>query len=109
MEGCRALCQAGNEDFGISPVEANAAGKPVVAFAGGGALETVQDGRTGAFFRRHDPDDALDAIRRCDLIDTPPGAIAAGAQRFSRAAFRAALVGVLETRMRARRERPALA
>jgi glycosyltransferase involved in cell wall biosynthesis len=109
MEGCRALCQAGNEDFGISPVEANAAGKPVVAFAGGGALETVQDGRTGAFFSRHDPGDALDAIRRCDLIDTPPTAIAAGAQRFSRAAFRAGLVGVLETRMRAHRERPALA
>jgi glycosyltransferase involved in cell wall biosynthesis len=109
MEGCRALCQAGNEDFGISPVEANAAGKPVVAFAAGGALETVQDGTTGAFFRRHDPDDALDAIRRCDLIDTPPVASAASAQRFSRAAFRAGLLSVLQTRMRAHRARPQLA
>ena len=44
MEGCRAFCLPGNEDFGITPVEANAAGKPVVAFGAGGALETIEDG-----------------------------------------------------------------
>jgi glycosyltransferase involved in cell wall biosynthesis len=105
MEGCRALCLAANEDFGISPVEANAAGKPVVAFAAGGALETLEDGTTGSFFRRHDPDDVLEAIRRCDAIDTPAAVIAASAQRFSRAAFRSGLLGVLERGLRAHRER----
>ena len=40
----------GLEDFGIAPLEAQAAGRPVIAFAGGGALETVVAGRTGEFF-----------------------------------------------------------
>jgi glycosyltransferase involved in cell wall biosynthesis len=96
MESCRALCLPGDEDFGITPVEANAAGKPVVAFAAGGALETIADGRTGSFFKRHDHADVLAAIRRCDALDTPPEAIAAHARRFSRAAFREGLLGVLE-------------
>jgi glycosyltransferase involved in cell wall biosynthesis len=105
MQRCRAFCLAGSEDFGITPVEANAAGKPVVAFAAGGALETLEDGTTGAFFTRHQPEDVLAAIRRCDAIDTPPDVIAARAQRFSRAAFRAGLLRVLENGLRAHRER----
>jgi len=98
MEKCRAFCLPGKEDFGITPVEANAAGKPVVAFAAGGALETVQDGRTGSFFHRHDPDDLLGAIRRCDEIDTPPAEISAAARRFSRETFRRKLVALLQAR-----------
>ncbi len=48
LESCRAVCVAGEDDFGIVAVEAQAAGKPVVAYGRGGALETVQrrtDGR----------------------------------------------------------------
>ncbi len=48
---CRAFVFPGEEDFGITPLEANACGKPVIAFAGGGALETIVEGVTGAFFR----------------------------------------------------------
>jgi glycosyltransferase involved in cell wall biosynthesis len=99
MESCRAFCLPGKEDFGIGPVEAQAAGKPVVAFAAGGALETVHEGRTGSFFTRHEPADVLAAIERCDAIDTPPAAIASAARRFSRAAFRTALKRVLEARV----------
>jgi glycosyltransferase involved in cell wall biosynthesis len=98
MEGCRAFCLPGTEDFGLAPVEAQAAGKPVIAFAAGGALETIVEGRTGAFFDRRDPDDVLSAIRRCDAIDTAPEVLAAGAARFSRAAFRTRLLGVIEAR-----------
>ncbi len=47
---CEALIFPGEEDFGIVPVEAQACGAPVVAFARGGALETVVDGKTGVFF-----------------------------------------------------------
>ncbi len=47
---CRAFIAPGVEDFGIAPVEAMAVGRPVVAYAAGGALETVLDGRTGVFF-----------------------------------------------------------
>jgi glycosyltransferase involved in cell wall biosynthesis len=95
MESCRAFCLPGEEDFGITPVEANAAGKPVVAFGAGGALETVEDGKTGVFFHTDTVEDVLDAIHRCDRLDTPPAEIAASAQRFSRDTFRKSLLRVL--------------
>ena len=97
MESCRAFCLPGKEDFGITPVEANAAGKPVVAFAAGGALETVEEGRTGAFFTRHDPAAVLDAIRRADAIGAAPEVIAAAARRFSRHAFEVRLRDLIES------------
>jgi len=51
FESCRAFCLPGAEDFGITPIEANAAGKPVVAFAGGGAQETLEEGWRGVLRR----------------------------------------------------------
>lgn len=95
METCRTFCLPGREDFGITPVEANAAGKPVVAFGGGGALETIEDGKTGVFFREHEVDDVLGALQRCDRLETPPEVIAASAQRFSQESFRASLLRVI--------------
>lgn len=92
MEGCRAFCLPGREDFGITPIEANAAGKPVVAFGGGGALETIEDGKTGVFFREHTVDAVLDALRRCDRVDSSPEVIATSAQRFSGERFRSSLL-----------------
>ena len=50
MARCRALLFPGEEDFGMAPLEANAAGRPVIAYRGGGATETVIDGKTGVFF-----------------------------------------------------------
>jgi glycosyltransferase involved in cell wall biosynthesis len=102
MQSCRALCLPGYEDFGITPVEAQAAGKPVIAFAAGGALETVQDGRTGTFFKQYSVEAVLDAIHRCDALETSPDVIAAGARRFSRQAFRARLMEVIGARSGAR-------
>jgi len=102
MQTCRALCLPGAEDFGLTPVEAQAAGKPVIAFAAGGALETVQEGRNGALFTRHDPDEVLAAIRRCDALETAPDAIAAGTRRFSRAAFREHLRATISAAARRR-------
>jgi glycosyltransferase involved in cell wall biosynthesis len=96
MEGCRAFCLPGKEDFGITPVEANAAGKPVVAFGDGGALETIEDGVSGSFFRRHGVTDVLGAIDRCDAIGTAPDVLAAGTRRFSAEAFRARLADAVE-------------
>lgn len=106
MEGCRAFCLPGKEDFGITPVEANSAGKPVIAFAGGGALETLEEGVTGAFFRSHDTDSVLDAINRADRISTAPEAIAASAQRFSHRAFEIELLRVLRQGLAAHRRTP---
>lgn len=58
---CRALVFPGVEDFGITPLEAMASGRPVIAFAKGGALETVRDGATGAFFCEQ----SADALNIC--------------------------------------------
>ncbi|MCL6088301.1 MAG: glycosyltransferase [Actinobacteria bacterium] len=58
--GCRALIFPGEEDFGISPLEAQASGKPVIAFAKGGALETIINEETGLFFNK-DNEDSLAA------------------------------------------------
>ena len=50
MENCRALIFPGEEDFGITPVEAMACGKPVLAFGKGGCTESIISGKTGEFF-----------------------------------------------------------
>jgi glycosyltransferase involved in cell wall biosynthesis len=59
---CRFLVFPGEEDFGIVPLEAQACGRPVVAFGRGGALESVEHGRTGIHFRRQKPEDLLAGI-----------------------------------------------
>jgi len=105
FERCGAFCLPGTEDFGITPVEANAAGKPVVAFAGGGALETIEEGINGVFFREQTPGALLDAVRGCDEIGTTPDRIAENAQRFSAVTFRTRLTSVL-TEALARRQAP---
>ncbi len=97
FEACRAYCLPGREDFGISPVEAQAAGKPVIAFAGGGPLETVVNGTTGVFFHDHDVDSMVAAIARCDELDTAPEQIAASAGRFSVENFRRNLIETITT------------
>jgi glycosyltransferase involved in cell wall biosynthesis len=105
MQTCRALCVPGKEDFGITTVEANAAGKPVVAFGAGGALETLEEGVTGSFFSSHEPGEVLAAIRRCDQIGTAPAMIAAKARRFSRHTFETRLRDSVDAGWRAHRER----
>jgi glycosyltransferase involved in cell wall biosynthesis len=87
MEGCSAFCFPGREDFGIAPVEANAAGKPVVAHAAGGALETLEEGVSSTFFTHQSVEDVMAAIERVQDIATSPGTIAESAQRFSPEAF----------------------
>ncbi len=59
---CRGLLFAGEEDFGIVPVEAMAAGAPVVAYGRGGGTETVQSGVSGTFFKRRTSDAVAAAV-----------------------------------------------
>jgi len=100
LEGCRTVCVAGEEDFGIVAVEAQAAGKPVVAYGRGGACETVQQGVTGVLFSEQTEDAVVAALIAADELPTSPELIAAYARRFSREAFRDRLVATLASHRR---------
>jgi glycosyltransferase involved in cell wall biosynthesis len=63
MAHCRALIFPGEEDFGITPVEAQASGRPVIAFGAGGARATVIEGVTGIFFSQQTPESLAAAVR----------------------------------------------
>jgi glycosyltransferase involved in cell wall biosynthesis len=65
MARCKALLFPGLEDFGITPVQAQAAGRPVIAFKGGGALDTVIDGVTGILFEEQTVESLMEAIQPC--------------------------------------------
>jgi glycosyltransferase involved in cell wall biosynthesis len=85
---CRGYLFPGEEDFGIAPVEAQAAGKPVIAYAAGGALDTVIDGETGVHFARQTPGDLAAAVRRFESLTFDPARIRQNAERFSSPVFR---------------------
>lgn len=84
---CRALIFPGEEDFGITVVEAAAAGRPTVAYRAGGALDTVVEGVTGEFFDEPDADQLADAVTRLERARWNEGAIRAHAEQFGIAAF----------------------
>ncbi|MFH1970116.1 MAG: glycosyltransferase [Verrucomicrobiota bacterium] len=84
---CRLLVFPGEEDFGIVPVEAQACGRPVVAYGIGGVLETVVDGQTGIFFHAQTEPALLAAIEQAAAATWDPAAIRANAERFSEANF----------------------
>lgn len=85
---CHAYVLPGMEDFGIAPVEAMAAGKPVVAFRGGGATETVVDGVTGVFFDRPDARSLAEAVERLDALRFHGPTLRENARRFDVEVFR---------------------
>lgn len=80
---CRLLVFPGEEDFGIVPVEAQACGAPVVAFARGGALETLDEDHTAVFFTEQTEDALIAAIERAASLRWDPAVIRASAGRFS--------------------------
>ncbi len=96
LQGCRAFLFPGLEDFGIAPVEAMSAGRPVIAFAGGGVLDTVLPGVTGEFFQAQIVESLVDIIQRFDWRSYDPVACRAQAEKFSNAAFRHNLLRVVE-------------
>ncbi len=86
---CRALVFPGVEDFGIVPLEAMASGRPVIAYARGGAVETVVDGVTGVFFDEQTPEAVMAAVDRFEASagTFEPRVIRAHAERFDTPRF----------------------
>lgn len=89
MQRARAFVFAAEEDFGIAPLEAQACGTPVIAFAKGGALETIRGldhaEPTGVFFDKQDVDSLKGAVRRFELAEKKiaPSACRANSMRFA--------------------------
>jgi len=86
----RALLFPGEEDFGIVPLEAQAMGCPVIAFASGGALETVKEGETGVFFPQQTADSLIQAMQKLENTAWDTKTLQTHARRFSREACRSA-------------------
>ena len=85
---CRGFVFPGEEDFGIAPLEANASGRPVIAYAAGGALDTVQDGRTGVLFEHQDVDSLIGAVRQAEATSWDSAELRQHARKFDRQVFR---------------------
>jgi len=86
---CRALVFTAEEDFGMVPVEANASGRPVIAFGSGGVLDSIVPGVTGAFFSEQSVDALIEAVTAFDAGAFDPDACMRNAERFSVRHFRA--------------------
>lgn len=92
IQGCKGVIFPSQDDFGLVPVEAMACGRPVIAYAGGGALDTVLDGVTGVLFEEQSIDCLVAALSEFDPGDYDPDRIREHAERWS--------PGVFERRLR---------
>lgn len=105
---CRAVIFPGEEDFGIVPLEANASGRPVIAFRRGGVLDTTIDGHTGVFFDEQTTASLNDAVRRADGIAWDGRALRRHAEAYGEDVFRARFLALLQRTVPAFRARPTL-
>jgi glycosyltransferase involved in cell wall biosynthesis len=101
----RAAIVPGEEDFGLVPLEAAAAGRPTIAYRAGGALETVVEGETGAFFDDPAPDSLAVVLRSFDASRFDPQRLRAHAERFSPAQFIDKLHAIVDRVYRENRSR----
>ena len=99
MASCRALVVTSIEEFGIAAVEAQAAGRPVIARAGGGLLETVREDETGCFWEGG-PDELATAVLEFDPARVDPHACVVNARRFDARVFREMLPREVEHALR---------
>ena len=98
---CRALIFPGEEDFGLVPVEAQASGRPVIAYAAGGALDTVLESETGIFFLEQSENALCEAVARLQSLTFSTERITAHAASFDTAVFKkkmSALVAAAATK-----------
>jgi glycosyltransferase involved in cell wall biosynthesis len=103
LGSAKALVVTATEEFGIAAVEAQAAGRPVIALREGGVRETVVEGETGVFFDRPEPAALVGAVRGFDPLAVDPAACVANAERFDVAHFRHGLRALVDRALEADR------
>lgn len=84
---CQALIFPGEEDFGLTPLEAMASGRPVIAYRAGGALETVIEGQTGLFFDSQEPESLAQVMRDFDPYKFHTNELREWAEEFDKTRF----------------------
>jgi glycosyltransferase involved in cell wall biosynthesis len=99
MARCRAFMWPGEEDFGISPIQAMAAGRPVIAFAAGGAMETVLPGRTGVLFSEQSVEAIVEAVESFDETAVNVQEICAYAKQFDTTVFKRKIQRFVEEKL----------
>jgi glycosyltransferase involved in cell wall biosynthesis len=92
----RALIFPGEEDFGMTPLELAASGRPTIAYRAGGALETVIDGVTGTFFDQQTPEHLMEAIEASEKQTFCPTVLRQHAEKFSSSVFRSRMAAFLD-------------
>jgi len=94
---CRAFIFTPEEDFGIVPVEANASGRPVIAYGRGGVRDTMVDGETGLFYHENSADALIDAVERFEAWQAhfDPARAVANARRFAPEHFDAGILAAI--------------
>lgn len=93
---CKALIFPQEEDFGITSLEVQSVGKPVIAYKKGGALETVIEGKTGVFFEDQSIESLMKAIKNFEKLQFNPKDLQINAQKFSKEKFKEKFVTLIE-------------
>ena len=105
FSGARALLYPGIEDLGLVPIEAQAAGCPVIAFRKGGALDTVMENLTGLFFDEQNPLSLIETLNRFETMEADGAfkdrnVFSDHVKQFSREAFKEKVIRIIEERKR---------
>jgi glycosyltransferase involved in cell wall biosynthesis len=87
LSSARAVVVTAREEFGIAAVEAQAAGRPVIALRDGGVVDTVIEGETGVFYDTSTPAALMGAVRGFDALAVDPAACVASSRRFDKSVF----------------------
>ncbi|MFH5181188.1 glycosyltransferase [Paenibacillus sp. TAB 01] len=94
---CKGFILAGEEDFGITPLEAQASGRPVIAYGKGGALETVIHKETGVFFNESTVESLLQAVQQFDSLSFDPVRIREHAKSFDEIRFKEEILDFVQS------------
>ena len=99
LSHCNSFIHPQEEDFVITPIEAMASGRPVIAYKKGGAMETVVDGLTGKFFKNQTAEDLADAVLKLNLNEVKPQKIREHAEKFSKKQFKKDIKNFVQERL----------